>query len=85
MEPLFDEDTDGSRGQTTDEGREPEDVEGDGPRFRLGICLQTAWEDDGMGGIDEGRIVGEAIELLGDLLENGDGGVDGGRRLEEEI
>ena len=38
-----------------------------------------------MGGIDEGGIGGEAVELLRDLLENSDGGIDRRRRLEEEI
>ena len=38
-----------------------------------------------MGGIDEGRIDREAIQLLGDPLENSDGGIDRRRGLEEEI
>ena len=38
-----------------------------------------------MGGIEEGRIGSEAIELLRDLLEDSDGGIDRRRGLEEEI
>ena len=38
-----------------------------------------------MGGIDEGRIGGEAVELLRDLMEDSYGGIDRRRGLEEEI
>ena len=82
---MLDEDADGSGRQAADEGREPQNVDGDRPRFRLRVGLWTTWEDDGMGGIDEGRIDREVIELLGDLLEDSDSGIDRRRGLEEEI
>ena len=85
MQPLLDEDTDRSGRQAADEGREPEDIDGDSPRFGLRVFLLGTREDDGMGGIDEGRIGGETVELLRDLLEDSDGGVDRRRGLEEEI
>ena len=38
-----------------------------------------------MGGINEGGIGGEAVELLRDLLEDSDGGIDSRRGLKQEI
>ena len=82
---MLDEDADRGGRQAADEGREPENVDGDRPRFRLRVCLWTVREYAVMGGIDEGRIGGEAVELLRDLLEDSDSGIDRRRGLEEEI
>ena len=85
VQPLLGENAYGGGRQAADEGREPEDVDSDSPRFRLRVCLWATWEDDRVCSIDEGSIGGEAVELLRDLLEDSDGGIDSRRGLKQEI